>query len=313
MLTVNLPPRRPAGLAVALFAASCLTLGAFPPAPFYTLHGMVRDENGQTLRVDGARVAFYRNTTELFSETIKESTQLDQNYQLRMRMDMLRAGTQSYSELANTTGTAFSLRVVMHDVPYLPIEMSSPRLIGKPGERTRLDLTLGVDSDGDGIPDAWEQSQLYAGGIAPGENGWDLSLLDRDGDFDRDGVSNWDEYIAGTFATDPTHFLAVRFSARFPDSVRLTFSSIYGRRYSLETTTDLVTWSPAPLYLSNPADPFGGAPNTGEPRPLELPADKYRPDSPPAAQPSLLATGTGLVNIYATAASGPVFYRLKVR
>jgi len=44
----------------------------------------------------------------------------------------------------------------------------------------------------------------------PGQNGWDLSLLTRDGDFDGDGISNWQEYIAGTFATDPTDYLSLR-------------------------------------------------------------------------------------------------------
>lgn len=315
MSSVYLSLCRRCGLAVFLLSVSCLALHAFPPAPFYTLHGMVRDENGQTLRVDGAKVSFYKDTTELFSETIKESTQPDQNYQLRLRMDMLRSGTKSYSDLANTTGTAFSLRIVMHDVAYLPIEMSSPRVIGKPGERTRLDLTLGVDSDGDGIPDAWEQSQLFAGGITPGQNGWDLSLLDRDGDFDGDGISNWNEYIAGTYATDPTHFLSVRSLVKFPESVRLGFYSIYGRRYSLETSTDLKTWSPASLYLSNPAPLNGSGPVDPDkpPPPPELPTDKYHPDAPPVAETSLLATGSELVNIYAAAGAKPVFYRLKVR
>jgi len=28
-------------------------LHAFPPAPFHTIYGMVRDENGQALRADG--------------------------------------------------------------------------------------------------------------------------------------------------------------------------------------------------------------------------------------------------------------------
>ena len=30
--------------------------------------------------------------------------------------------------------------------------------LGKPSETTRLDLTLGEDSDGDGLPDAWERA-----------------------------------------------------------------------------------------------------------------------------------------------------------
>jgi len=164
---------------------------------------MVRDENGQALRADDGEIVFYCGGAEFLRTFITETTRLDQNYQLRLRMDMQRLGTQSYTNLANSSGTAFTLGVVLNNIVYYPIEMSAPRSVGRPGERTRLDLTLGVDSDRDGIPDAWEQSQLYAGGVMPGQNGWDLSLLTRDGDFDGDGISNWQEYIAGTFATDP--------------------------------------------------------------------------------------------------------------
>jgi hypothetical protein len=152
---------------------------------------MVRDENGQALDVEGAQVVFYKSGVEVMRSDVQTTNLLDQNYQLRLRMDMQRPGTSSYTNLANTSGLSFSLGVILHDVVYYPIEMSAPRPLGKPGQRVRLDLTLGVDSDGDGIPDAWEQSQLYAGGVVPGDNGWDLSLLNRDGDFDGDGTSNW--------------------------------------------------------------------------------------------------------------------------
>ncbi len=311
--------------------ASTPELCAFPPAPYHTLYGMVRDETGQALRVEGARVIFYKNGVEFLSETIRESTLLDQNYQIRLRMDMFRAGTQSYSDLANSAGSAFTLRVVLHDVVYYPIEMSRSYAVGQPGQRIRVDLTLGVDADGDGLPDAWEQSQLYAGGILPGANGWDLSLLDRDGDFDKDGVSNWDEYLAGTYATDPTHYLSLHITAKFPDSARLTFFAIYGRTYSLETSIDLKTWSAASLYLSNPAAMEEGADGSGESdgpeepdgpdepdgseevAPPEYPTDVYDAAAPPEPQAGLRSEVTGLVNIYALTGDVPVFYRLKVR
>lgn len=276
---------------------------AFPPAPFHTIYGMVRDENGDALRVEGAEVVFYKGATEVLRQTIAEGALLDQNYQIRLRMDMQRPGTASYTSLAHSSGAAFSLGVVLHDIVYYPIEMSAPRAVGKPGERIRMDLTLGVDSDGDGIPDAWEQSQLYAGGVMPGENGWDLSLLDRDGDFDRDGIPNWNEYIAGTFAADPTDYLALQIIAPLATHSHLRFFSIYGKTYSLESSTDLQTWTPASLFLSNP-----------EPPPPD--PEDYDPDPfvPPAAQASLRAADTDFVDIFAPAdASGRTFYRLKVR
>lgn len=271
--------------------------GAFPPAPFNTLYGMVRDENGQTLRVEGAEVVFYKGATEVLRQTISEGPLLDQNYQIRLRMDMFRPGSRTYSSQASSSGTAFTLAVVLNSITYYPIEMSTPRTVGRPGERVRLDLTLGIDSDGDGLPDAWEESQLYAGGILPGETGWDLSLIGKSGDFDGDGVSNWNEYIAGTYATDATDYLGLEIREPLVSHVRLQFFSIYGRVYSLESSTDLQTWSAASLYLRNPES-----------------TDSDDVANPPAPQASLSATTTGIVDIYAAAdASGKTFYRLKVR
>ena len=36
--------------------------------------------------------------------------------------------------------------------------------LGRPGESTRIDLTLGEDRDGDGLPDAWERTLITASG-----------------------------------------------------------------------------------------------------------------------------------------------------
>ncbi len=285
-----------------------LPASAFPPAPYHTLYGMVRGEHGQVLRVDGARVVFYRNGSEFLSSAISESTSLDQNYQIRLRMDMQRAGTETYTALANATGTPFTLGVVLHDVVHYPIEMSAPHGVGQPGERVRLDLTLGIDGDGDGIPDAWEHAQLYAGGHSPGDDGWSLSLIDRDGDFDGDGISNWNEYIAGTYATDPTDYLALRLTEKFPQSVRLGFYAIHGKTYSLETSEDLLSWKAAPLYLTNPADPGTG---DGE---EAYPGDDFDDDDPPAANTGLRSESSGLTRIYAVAdPATDTYYRLRVR
>ena len=201
------------------------------------------------------------------------------------------------TSLAHATGSTFTLGVVLNDIVYYPIEMSSPHTVGRPGERVRLDLTLGVDSDGDGIPDAWEQSQLYAGGIAPGPDGWDLSLMTRDGDFDGDGISNWREYIAGTYATDATDYLAPQIVGTGQTHARLRFFAIHGKVYDLESSTDLATWTSAALYLRDPES-----------------TDSDDIANPPTPQASVQATDTDFLDLYApTSASGRTFYRLKVR
>lgn len=282
-------------LALALLAAPASH--AFPPAPFNTLYGMVRDENGNTLRVEGAQIVFYRDGAEQLREPLTETSRLDQNYEIRLRMDMARLGTRTYTNLAHAAGSAFTLGIILNDIVYYPIEMSSPHTVGNPGERVRLDLTLGVDSDGDGIPDAWEQSQLYAGGVAPGADGWDLSLITRDGDFDGDGVSNWREYIAGTYATDATDYLSLQIIRTGQTHALLRFFAIYGKVYDLESSTDLATWTSASVYLRDPES-----------------TDSDDIANPPAPQASVRAADTNFLDLYApTGASGRTFYRLKVR
>ena len=299
------PRRRPPSFTpVAPLIGSLLALAAgtsaaraFPPAPFLTLYGMVRDDQGQAISGDGAEVVFLKDGAELLRTPIRSSRLLDQNYQLRLRMDMARPGTRSYSELAQGGGGAFSLGVVLHDVVYYPIEMSTPRSVGQPGQRVRLDLTLGEDSDGDGIPDAWEQSQLYAGGVLPGPDGWDLAQLTRDGDFDGDGISNWHEYIAGTFAADPTDHLALQIIEAEGNHSHLRFFAIYGKVYSLEISTDLQTWTAAPFFIRDPDS-----------------TDSDDVATPPAPQASVRAEATDFVDLHAPAdATGRTFYRLKVR
>ncbi|WP_438481284.1 hypothetical protein [Oleiharenicola lentus] len=300
------------GCLLGLSVGAGLTLSAFPPAPYHTIYGTVRDEHGEKLNVAGSVVVFYRNNVEVLRQTITNTEERpDQNYQIRLRMDMDRAGTRSYSSIASTAGVTFSLAVIINDVTYHPLEVSGPiaPTVGQPGERVRINLTLGVDSDGDGLPDAWEMSQLYAAGKLPGPNGWDFSLLDRDGDFDGDGIANHAEYIAGTFATDPTDFLSLQITARFPQSLRFRFFGIAGKTYTLETSTDLQSWAEVPAHLSNPADPGIATAD------LEFPTDKFRDAEPPASFLTLKADSSNFINLYAPlGADVPrFFYRLKVR
>ena len=54
-----------------------------------------------------------------------------------------------------------------------------------------------LDTDGDDMPDGWEMEKFGS-----------LSQT-RDGDYDGDISSNYEEYVAGTDSTDPGSFFAV--------------------------------------------------------------------------------------------------------
>jgi len=168
---------------------------AYPPAPDHTFYGMVRNEWGDPIDVSGARVFILSTNGAGAAAPVAASTQPGINYRLTVPMDSarsLKVDPTSASRLRQSQ--PFQLKVQIGAITYLPIEMVLTRPIGEPAGTTRLDLTLGVDTDGDGLPDAWE----VANGLNPNDP------TDADGDADGDGISNRNEYLAGTYPFDPS-------------------------------------------------------------------------------------------------------------
>lgn len=96
-------------------------------------------------------------------------------------------------------------------------------------------INLFVDSDGDGMSDAWE--------LAHGLNPTDTT--DAAGDLDGDGLSNLAEYLAGTNPNDASSFLRIASIAGKTNGVQLTWGSAAGRLYTIERTTNIVSgWIP---------------------------------------------------------------------
>ena len=271
-------------LLLLLLAAS--SSQAFPPAPYYTLFGVVRDQVGQTVTAEGAEVILLKGGVEV-GRTPISSALIDQNYELQMRLDQNRSGTTFYTDKAVAAGGLFSLVVSMNGALFYPIEVAGNLTAGKGGERVKLDLTLGEDKDKDGLPDVWEAWQLYQAGLSPDENGnWNLALIDQNGDFDEDGQTNLLEYLAGTFAGDATETFGLTIKEKLAQSVRFEFYAITGKVYTIESTLDLKTWTRVPFAV--------GAPGTGN----------------NAHQ----ATDVGVVSAFtAPRASAAEFYRLSVR
>jgi hypothetical protein len=240
---------------LSLFTALCCWLGAtgpalaFPPAPSYTLFGLVRDQTGHTLTAEGAQLILFKGTTEVGRSPIT-SNLIDQSYELEIRIDQNRSGTSLYSEKALVSEGVFSLAVELNGTRFYPIEASGNLTAGKGSERVRLDLNLGQDSDRDGLPDVWEQWQLYQSGRFPDGNGnWDLGLIDRNGDLDGDGQNNFLEYVAGTFAGDATEKLDLQIKEKLDDKIRFEFYAITGKTYTIERTTDAKTWTRVPFSV----------------------------------------------------------------
>ncbi len=242
--------------ALSAFALAA-TGQAFPPAPFYTIFGLIRDQTGTTLAVDGAELILLRDAEEIGRTPILNARQPEQNYELDMRVDSARSGTRTYTEAALPAKGLYSLVVSLNGELFYPIEVSGDLRAGVGGERVRLDLNLGEDADRDGLPDAWEHWQLYQLGEYPGSAGWDLARLDKNGDLDGDGVGNFQEYVAGTFAGDATERFELVIKALTPERADFEFFAITGKVYTIEQSTDLVSWTPVP-FGTTPDGPRGG-------------------------------------------------------
>jgi len=100
----------------------------------------------------------------------------------------------------------------------------------------------GPDTDGDGLPDAWELT--HYGSLAGGPGA----------DTDGDGQTSLAEYLAGTNPNDPASVLAITsHTSSGGISTTLTWKSMMSRNYRIEQSTDLGTWFDSGLGIIAPA------------------------------------------------------------
>lgn len=235
-------------------ASTCSILGllclfplvavAFPPAPPHTIFGTLRNEFGAALNRNDARVIFEADNGVIIETHVIAGLATGVNYEILVPMD---AGIAPdlYRPNALRPQVPFRLRVIIGNQTYLPIEMTgSLRDLGKPAGNTRIDLTLGVDSDGDGLPDAWKDTviAMLGGGLTRAD------IRPQD-DIDGDGMSNFDEYIAGTYAWDSGDVLSLAILEVVGPRAVLEFLAIDGRTYTIEASSDLRTWQTVPFRL----------------------------------------------------------------
>ena len=101
-----------------------------------------------------------------------------------------------------------------------------------------------VDSDADGIPDWWMMKYF---GHPTGQAG-DLSLASDDAD--GDGMSNLQEYLAGTDPTNPNSVFRLLAGTPVNGTMNLTWPAVMGKSYQVQYKTNLDD----PVWLTAPGN-----------------------------------------------------------
>lgn len=263
MSRVTRPARlaRPVACLMALAtvpAIGAITAPAVPKPPVVT-YGLVRDEFGTPLADDAdalARLVKRDGDAKVYAQSvIAANVYRGMNYRLSLEID----SKGPVRSRAVTVGTPMQVKVLVagDEQPLAPSPTWTTPAAGTP---QRKDYVIGEDGDGDGIPDAWELWMMELNLDADALNRTDAELLaafTADGDADGDGLSNLNEFLAGTDPFLATDVFGISGFERLPggEVAAISFPTVRGRTYHvLMCETVGGSWTP----VATAADPAAG-------------------------------------------------------
>ena len=224
---------------------------AFPPAPYNLIYGVVRDKYGTPLTSAQAQIIFQTPAGVAISAPVIPGYSPGVNYQIKIPMDSGQT-PDLYQPSAQFATAAFKIVVVINNVTNIPIEMTTNyATLGQPANSARIDLTLGVDANGDGIPDSWELAFMATIGV-----NLPLSSLHANSILTPDGLTLRQQYLFGTYPFNPSQPCLVTFLGFNGTAPVLQFPTVTGRSYSVLGSADQKTWIAVPFQLAS--DGVGG-------------------------------------------------------
>lgn len=231
---------------ILIFAALCgAAASAIPQSPLIT-YGMIRDEYGNPLKGSAALtlklVKADAPDGRIYDErAVGETGYPGMNYRLSLEIDS--SGPSRPYAVIEGTEMRIKFFIGGEEQPATPSPVFA---VPKNGAAQRKDYSLGEDLDGDGIPDAWEEWVLSIDG-RPSDAAAIAAFKPGD-DSDGDGMSNRQEFLAGTDPFLATDLLAITHFVKTGagDRTEIRFTTVPGRTYRVLTaeTLENPTWNP---------------------------------------------------------------------
>ena len=135
--------------------------------------------------------------------------------------------------MTNGSGTVTFTSPPIHLVAAVPknylITATATDPNGNTSQFSSTQLVTATDSDGDGMPDNYETAN-------PG-------VTDPNADNDSDGLTNYQEMLAGTDPRSGANRFQITLTAGSGSDIQITFRSVVGKTYRLEYRTDLIAGS----------------------------------------------------------------------
>lgn len=229
-----------------------------PPGPLQPIEGTISvwkrvDKSSPALRLHCNKGTFFTSATIEFVRFTEGGFRF---YQIELSRVRVRAVSESGSSGGGDVFESIDLdyeRIEWTYTPQRPDGSAEPAItafwdipenrggIGVPtpdNDNDGIPDSSDPDDDNDGIPDVYES----ANGLNPFSN-------DANGDLDHDGMSNYNEFIAGTSANNPNSVFRVLRTSTNLGTVQITWSSVAGKNYEV-------------LSSSEPNGPFSISTNT---------------------------------------------------
>ncbi len=140
-------------------------------------------------------------------------------------------------------------------------------LMGSPARDAAVGSAFTTDQRGFAITDGKPDIGAYEAGDITNFNAWIYETLPAytsakpaihaaSYDYDGDGVSNYNEWLAQTNPVDPASYLHITQTTLSATTLTVTFPSVAGRSYTVESSTDLKTWTQIDGPLTGAGSPI---------------------------------------------------------